>query len=55
MGAKQQAIQDIKQELKQEGKSFLAFRKELNPIMKILVKAQLREQRRSITIKSKVK
>ena len=46
MSVKDQAIQDIKDELAKEGKSFLAFRKNLNPIMRALVKEQLSEQSR---------
>lgn len=38
MSARQQAIQDIKECLKQESKSFIAFRSELNPIMRKLVR-----------------
>jgi len=44
MSAKQQAIKDIKRELKAEHKSFLAFRAELNPIINMLVKRQIEEQ-----------
>ena len=38
MTAKETAIQDIKDELRQESRCFIAFRKKLNPIMKKLVK-----------------
>lgn len=44
MTAKQKAIQDIKECLRQESKAFIAFRTELNPIMDELVKQQLKEQ-----------
>lgn len=44
MTARQQAILDIKEELKAQGKSFLAFRTNLNPVMKELVKDQLSKQ-----------
>ena len=44
MSAKQVAIQDIKQELSIQGKCFLAFRKELNPVMKELVNNQIKAQ-----------
>ena len=44
MSAKEQAIQDIKSELAKEGKSFLAFRRSLNPVMRALVKEQISEQ-----------
>lgn len=39
--AKQQALQDIKEELKREGKSFIGFRSELNPVMRELVKSHI--------------
>ena len=44
MSAKQQAVQDIKESLKIQGKCFLAFRSELNPIMDTLVNEQLKAQ-----------
>lgn len=44
MSAKQAAIQDIKQELAIQGKCFLAFRKELNSVMKELVNNQIKAQ-----------
>jgi hypothetical protein len=37
MTAKQKAILDIKQELRDQAKAFIAFRTELNPIMDELV------------------
>lgn len=37
MTAKQQALMDIKKELKENHKSFLAFRTNLNPVMDKLV------------------
>lgn len=37
--AKEQAIQDIKEELQREHKHMLAFIKKLDPVMDILVKA----------------
>ena len=45
MSAKNQAIQDIKDSLKREGKAFIAFRSELNPVMRRLVNDQLKEQK----------
>ena len=39
--AKTQALQDIKQELKREGKHFINFRSELNPVMRELVKSHI--------------
>lgn len=44
MSAKQQAVQDIKESLRIQGKCFLAFRSELNPIMDTLVNEQLKAQ-----------
>ena len=44
MSARQQAEQDIKESLKIQGKCFLAFRAELNPIMNNLVNEQLKAQ-----------
>lgn len=41
MSAKEQAILDIRQELQTEGKCFIAFRSNLNPIMDQLVKEQI--------------
>jgi hypothetical protein len=51
MTAKEQAILDIKEELKEQHKSFLAFHKNLNSIMDKLVENQLKLQAsiRSIT------
>lgn len=46
MTARQQALKDIKDDLKKSGKSFIAFRSELNPAMQELVKEQLKEQRK---------
>lgn len=42
--AKQQAIQDIKEELKEQSKSFIAFHKRLNPIINLLVEHQIQLQ-----------
>ena len=39
--AKEQALQDIKEELKREGKHFINFRPELNSIMRKLVKSHI--------------
>jgi hypothetical protein len=44
MSPKEQAIKDIKSELRESGKSFLAFRKNLNPIMRQLTHQQIRQQ-----------
>lgn len=40
MSAKEQAIIDIQEELQREGKCFLAFRSELDPIMSSIVKRE---------------
>lgn len=45
MTAKQLAIQDIKDDLKAQGKCFLAFHSELTPIMNKLVTRQIRRQK----------
>lgn len=44
MSVKETAIQDIKESLRIQGKCFLAFRNELNPIMDTLVNEQLKAQ-----------
>lgn len=44
MSAKQVAEEDIRESLKIQGKSFLAFHTELNPIMDQLVEEQLKAQ-----------
>lgn len=45
MTAKELAIQDIQKDLKKQGKCFIAFRTELDPIMRTLVHNQLDAQR----------
>lgn len=44
MTAKSMAIKDIKNDLKQEGRTFLSFHRELNPVMKELVREHIKEQ-----------
>lgn len=44
MSAKEQAIKDIKAELKSKGKDFIAFRKSLNGYMDNLVNNQIKAQ-----------
>lgn len=44
MSAKNIAVQDIQKDLEKHGKCFLAFHSELNPVMRRLVREQLREQ-----------
>lgn len=44
MSAKEIAEQDIREDLKKQSKCFLAFRSELNPVMRRLVREQLHEQ-----------
>ena len=44
MTAKQKAIQDIRECLKENHKAFIAFRSELNPIMDELVDNQIKQQ-----------
>ena len=45
MSAKEQAVLDIKNDLKAQGKCFIAFRSELNPVMHKLVTRQIMEQK----------
>lgn len=45
MTAKQAAIEDIRKELQSQGKCFIAFKNELNPVMRKLVSSQLRAQK----------
>ena len=42
--AKQQAISDIKESLTLQGKCFLAFRAELDPVMEKLVEEESKKQ-----------
>lgn len=44
--AKKTAIQDIKEDLMQEGKCFLAFRKNLNPTIGNMVRKYINSQNR---------
>lgn len=44
MTAKSQALKDIKDDLRQQGKCFLAFHKELDAIMASLVNNQISNQ-----------
>lgn len=46
MSAKECAIKDIKDCLRQEGKAFIAFRKELNKTMRSLVREQILAQKK---------
>ena len=47
---REQAMKDIKDDLKAEGKAFIAFRTELNPIMRRIVNEYLKSQKTSICI-----
>ena len=44
MTARDKATQDIREDLMHQNKCFIAFKSELNPIMRRLVREQLREQ-----------
>lgn len=44
MSARKQAVQDMMPELKKNHKSFIAFRRELNPVMRQLVTEQVKAQ-----------
>ena len=46
--AKQQAMLDIMADLKNQNKCFIAFRTELNPVMRMLVSNQIRQQQELI-------
>ena len=50
ISAKQQAIKDIKDDLKNDRKTFIAFRNELNKPIRKLVNQHLREQRNVVSI-----
>lgn len=45
MPAKKQALKDIREDLKKEGRAFIAYKSELNTSMRNLVHRQLREQK----------
>lgn len=44
MTAAEQAIKDIKDDLKSQSRSFLAFRKKLNPVMDNIVGEYIKHQ-----------
>jgi hypothetical protein len=44
MTPKDLAVRDIQNDLRKQGKSFLAFHNELNPAMRKIVSSQIREQ-----------
>ena len=44
MSAKEQATLDIMADLENQNKCFIAFRRELNPVMRKLVSQQIRQQ-----------
>ena len=44
MSVRQLAEQDIKDDLQQHGKCFIAFQKKLDPYMEMLVNERIREQ-----------
>lgn len=44
MSAQECAIQDMLPELQKQGKSFLSFQKELNPVMEQLIHSQVMQQ-----------
>ena len=45
MSPKDLAVRDIKEDLRNQNKCFLAFRQELNPIMRKLVSQHIKAQR----------
>ena len=50
MSAKEQATLDIMADLKNQNKCFIAFRRELNPIMRKLVSHQIRQQQEAFSL-----
>lgn len=48
MNAKKQAILDIKEDLKAQGKCFLAFHKELNSTINQIVKNHIKKQEHKV-------
>lgn len=44
--AKEQALKDIKTELRTQHKAFIAFKTELNPIIRKIVSEQLKAQKK---------
>ena len=44
MTPKDLAVKDMKEDLRRQNKSFLAFHNELNPVMRKIVSSQIREQ-----------
>ena len=44
MTPKDLAVQDIQNDLSKQGKAFLAFHNELNPVMRKIVFSQIKEQ-----------
>lgn len=55
MSAKETAIHDILEELRATHKSFIAFRSELNPVMRNLVKKQIKKQKQCQSSKNMTK
>lgn len=53
MSTKEQATEDIKRELQRQGKSFLAFHEELDPVINSLVMTQTIAQNHRWTMPSK--
>ena len=49
LSAKQQAIIDIKEDLRKQNKCFMSFKKKLNPIMEKIVNNHLKDQRHITT------
>lgn len=50
MSAKEQATLDIMADLEKSNKSFIAFRRELNPVMRKLVSHQIRQQQEAFSL-----
>lgn len=54
MTARSKAIEDIKEELKKESKSFLAFRTELNPVIKKITSEYIELQKKADESKANI-
>lgn len=46
MTAKQQALKDIHNDLREQGKAFIAYHRELNQVMRQLVSDHLKQQKK---------
>lgn len=49
LNAHQQAVKDIKEELSKQEKAFIMYNPKLNPVMKVLVKEQIAQQKNVVS------